>query len=761
MGHKKSTRLIIASLIFLIVASVSVYFLIRDNGHKKSEELVELAEQPTDTLILREMFSFKYDLESAADLENFATVGKFKSKSGTQSCRLDKSNEFSVTVRKKLSSLKDISNVKNVRLSFSVYSGILLKEAVAVLSIEDKNGKSVSWVGKEIKSSPESWQRIEISFDISTEALQSENDLKIYIWNKKGEEFYIDDLEIKIDGLVSSKSYSSGYIPERNVFENFEVPVKNENPDHYSKEHAHTGVSSFLLTNGVSYSPSVSRRISEVIDSELRLVTMSIWVNQQTDDNELVLVATIKDTQGKDYFWQGRSTEKGFFPKGIWTKHRAQFKLPFEKIKPEDIISIYAWNKGGKDVFVDDFQVVFGETNVRSGAVPLIDLASNGDVAYSFVPNKAPYQTKFLSRFVPSGTDSNKDFDLISDVLYPSDLYCSGNFVIDAVGRDQLAHVSEDGNLALYSYCEPENKMKKVFTSSVKNMKSSHQGSILKSGNFFNKEKDQLLFIDLKSHCFVVGQFPPIRDNCNELAPKSNFKILGELTGENFTKLISSNYNECVIANFIGDDKSECFFMNQSSGNYLMLGFNDNQIIKLAEGNSNILKVSDSGHTYQGSIPGISGDHDLLCLSESGEGFKKICLSITTTHNNELNFHEKESSWLKLASGKFYFGQFTNSTNEILVLNRDWKFDLSYGQLQGNGVFIKANVDFEGFSNGYNPKYYEDIKIVPGNFIKSDRTALLVFCGNCIDNTFPILNCKNYDNKSDWKPGAEIYYFKD
>ncbi|MBL0071667.1 MAG: hypothetical protein IPP34_07595 [Bacteroidetes bacterium] len=68
MGHKKSTRLIIASLIFLIVASVSVYFLIRDNGHKKSEELVELAEQPTDTLILREMFSFKYDLESAADL---------------------------------------------------------------------------------------------------------------------------------------------------------------------------------------------------------------------------------------------------------------------------------------------------------------------------------------------------------------------------------------------------------------------------------------------------------------------------------------------------------------------------------------------------------------------------------------------------------------------------------------------------------------------------------------------------------------------
>lgn len=761
MVKKKPKGLIIAALIFLVTILVAVFIIFKDNGHKKNIEEVAMTEQPSDTLVLRDIANYVYDLESPAELENFSTVGKFKSKSGLYSCKLDKNNEYSVTVRKKLNSLGDFSNIKNIKFSFAVLSASPIGSAVAVVSIEDKNGKAIFWEGKEIKNNSGSWQRISLNFEIPNEALKPDCDIKIYVWNKKSEEFFIDDLEVKINGLVSAKLFSAGYIPERNIFESFDVPGKNENPNNYSEEVVHAGKMSFLLTNKVTYSPSITRRVSEVIDSELKLVTMSMWVNQQDDDNELVLVATIKNTEGKEYFWQGRSTEKGFFPQGVWTKHRAQFKLPFEQIKPEDIISIYAWNKGGKNVYVDDFLVVFGETNVRSGSQPAVDLTTNVDVPYVFQPSRAPYRTKYLSKWLPTEVKTGANYNLFSDVLYPSNLFSSGNFINTGAGKDELVSLSVDGFMAIYQYCDTEKKMKQLLNQKISDYLPFDKNAILTKGTIVNGGPDNLFYVDIQNHRLFAGQFVSKGDGCEPGASKANFNVLFELKGESFTNLISDTYTACVVSDFVGDKKSEVLFLDFNSGSFLLLGLMENQLVKIAEAESKFFESKATEDIYISTYARNNDENALLYFSKPGPQLLNSCVAFSDRSSEGVLITEVDGDWNKNSSGKLFPGQYVSSFNEILILNRDWKFDLAFGHTDVNGISIESRIEFTGFLSGYNPKYYEDIKLVPGNFIQNDKSMILVVYGNCNDKAFPVSICKNYDSVSGWKLRNEIYYFKD
>jgi len=97
--------------------------------------------------------------------------------------------------------LKDLGIVPgaSVEISVVVYSKSVLKDAKLVLSVERKN-EVLYWVAcnaSDFAGSPGSWSRLFLSATIPVE-LEGNEELKIYCWNEKQEELWLDDFILNI-----------------------------------------------------------------------------------------------------------------------------------------------------------------------------------------------------------------------------------------------------------------------------------------------------------------------------------------------------------------------------------------------------------------------------------------------------------------------------------------------------------------------------------------------------------------------------------
>lgn len=106
---------------------------------------------------------------------------------------------------------------------------------------------------------------------------------------------------------------------------------------------------------------------------------------------------------------------------------------------------------------------------------------------------------------------------------------------------------------------------------------------------------------------------------------------------------------------------------------------------------------------------------------------------------------------------KVYPGNYFDNKRTYLKLNTDWRFDLKLVEKDASGYTILGNVDFKGYPNDYNPKYYEFVKIVPGKFLSKNQTSLLVVMCNCADKDFTGIHCKTVDNISYLPNSTQVY----
>ena len=68
-----------------------------------------------------------------------------------------------------------------------------------------------------------------------------------------------------------------------------------------------------------------------------------------------------------------------------------------------------------------------------------------------------------------------------------------------------------------------------------------------------------------------------------------------------------------------------------------------------------------------------------------------------------------------------------------------------------------GTVDFKGYSNDYNPKYYEMVKIIAGNFVSPKQTSLLVMMCNCADKNFDGKHCNTIENLPYLPNSTQLY----
>jgi hypothetical protein len=92
--------------------------------------------------------------------------------------------------------------------------------------------------------------------------------------------------------------------------------------------------------------------------------------------------------------------------------------------------------------------------------------------------------------------------------------------------------------------------------------------------------------------------------------------------------------------------------------------------------------------------------------------------------------------------------------DELISCSNGWRYDTKLVTFTKDGYDIKADIDFTGYLKDYNPKYFENLTMVAGNFIENNSPTIFTFCGSAkkenvsFDGMKPYIGIFSYKNKN-------------
>lgn len=116
----------------------------------------------------------------------------------------------------------------------------------------------------------------------------------------------------------------------------------------------------------------------------------------------------------------------------------------------------------------------------------------------------------------------------------------------------------------------------------------------------------------------------------------------------------------------------------------------------------------------------------------------------------------KQIGATNIGNGRFMTGQFDGDPqDELIWYSRKWRFEMTTSDFMGSwdnncddpgmsNFVTNGRIDFSGYTNDHNPKYFERVVPVIGRFLGDQPSALLMFYTN---------NDPNYN----WKENAHFY----
>lgn len=98
--------------------------------------------------------------------------------------------------------------------------------------------------------------------------------------------------------------------------------------------------------------------LNTVSDEKIRLVKAAVWVYEEEQNNDAVLVMTV-DSAGKTILWEGKKLNEFVKKKNTWTEVIAQLDLSKLQASPDLRFAFYVWNTGSTRIVTDDHRVRF------------------------------------------------------------------------------------------------------------------------------------------------------------------------------------------------------------------------------------------------------------------------------------------------------------------------------------------------------------------------------------------------------------------
>ncbi len=556
--------------------------------------------------------------------------------------------------------------------------------------------------------------------------------------------------------------------------------IETNNESFVSAEKALSGKRSCKLSNDVEFGISVSKLLKDIPTfNNLKNISIKLNTFFGNENPEALYVLSIDDAKGKNIFWDGKPIL--YSNSNDWTESTIDFVVPAEFLNPDNKIVVYPWNRNKKLFYVDDITVDFigtaiyndgsknqsEKTNVfldfeteagLSGADNVKETtAHSGKMACDLSGGKeyGPVLNKKLNEF---GSSFPKIVSL-SMWVYP--LTDNPNTVL-------VASVINSKNETVYWEGKstenkpfPKNtwtKINALFKLPIEKFNAEDVLGI----SVWNKGKTDVIVDDVE---IVYGEGAERRGEESKVDPISIYekRFVAEKNKPPFQTIY---FEKQEAGKELTDFSSDNFFI---AGN-----FNND-----ANGIDEILCIGKSKqamYAYDLSIKAFKKiwenknagdqlwDKDNFYMSSIRNGKTSIIIQPKNKSIAQvLNFDGK--NWNSIGEQKViptpvytnpvceYSGNFTAGKNQILKLDRSWRFDL---KLIENDVIL-GSVDFKDYPNDYNPKYYEFVKLIPGNFLSSKQTSLLVVMCNCGDVNFSGLECKQIEDLPYLPNSVQLY----
>ena len=257
--------------------------------------------------------------------------------------------------------------------------------------------------------------------------------------------------------------------------------------------------------------------------------------------------------------------------------------------------------------------------------------------------------------------------------------------------------------------------------------------------NVWNKSRTDLIIDDME---IVYGETPDRKGEAStidantiyekQFVPQKNKPPFQTIY---FTK---QEINTSSISNFTPNDE---FIV----GDFIKDKNNLDEIICIRNGKTVLFAYSPETKQFKAVIGKSFSIDSLVTFNKS----MKYFFSPRLLDNNKL---------IPKSTDVIFIGDYSgNKKQEILEFNSDWRFDLKLIELNKTEYTTLGAIDFNGYANDYNPKYYEFTKILSGNFVTTNKTSIIIISCNCADANFNGKHCNQLENNPALPNSVSLY----
>ncbi|MBN2778720.1 MAG: hypothetical protein JXR36_13830 [Bacteroidales bacterium] len=678
--NRSRNKLFLIILSVFVISSMVIYFI---GKYLDNRTVVSVSEPEL------EMSTFEYfiDFETNKFIANSSGISGKKFLSGKKSGSVQGKKNYSPSVQIPIPT-SDSTMINDLNIKFWLNPDSKKINTSLVFSILDQNMNQIHWDSYAINmdnAMPDNWQNFHHSFDFPSNLVNTTNTIKIYLWNFDDSQnaIYIDDISI---------SLNENFIPEspRSKFFDFE---KMDNAK-ISSKYSLSGFYSTFAGGKDAFSTSIKIPMSDIKYENLTSIAYSFHYLCEKPEIDAAFVISISDTLGNDVYWNSTHLSFTDHETGVWDIGNGNAIIPPEAINPSNTIKIYLWNRNDNVVYVDDVYVVIKEDNS----------ITENPVAYNFLSNKKfekksnhpPYEYKYISR---KEVSQNKISEL-NKVFTKSRKYVVGKLdksckydVIVAFYPDHTSMVGFSNN--------------EIFEKTVNFSRDIPQN--------FNAFVDEniLIISDLDSNTIYAYSYSP-NDN--------NFSLSGSVIVSNAENIagISSNpdnslsifYNTGNVSTYLPENES---FILKSN----------NKLVNSEFGNLKYIKGKFIGNSNQVLLVYMQNKNDKYNIFDYNKSNHSWILS-----NSHINKSSQSFDKLAFLNDYYIFTNVIDSTIGLLQFNKTERFDLKFVKFNKLSYEIMFNIDFVGFPRKQNPKYYEQCKIITGNFFGDDNMEVIIFQDN-------------------------------
>jgi hypothetical protein len=503
-------------------------------------------------------------------------------------------------------------------------------------------------------------------------------------------------------------------LPPNAIQLDFEVAAGKEVPDGFYKGLAHSGQYSVKAFGQNSFSNGFQRTAEQVGLANLKTVALSAWVYVFPTKNDVQgsLVFTVSNDLGVNVLWHGVGVREPEVPRGKWFKVSGKFDLSSLTFKPQYRIQVYFWNNSRTDILVDDFYAVFGDAPERRGDSARVDLTKPEGYVPKF--NFPPFRVNYLERDSITGTVKPAD-------LRPADLVAAGDFF--STGNDGIIALKPDGKIPAFVFCPESDMFRKVTVVNPGALSVAGKIRILHALRMAGGNAALLVAAGEKG--WIAAELKKPDKPCKEgVQPQTTLTVVHQ------SAVQPANL---VCGNFTGDARQEILVVSTDGSWDLLLPEpapgRPLQFKSLRAETKEPLQMWNQkdhrvGLTAGRFLPGLPHDVVLTVAQEgNGGGCFYALFSWQASSNAWMPVYPEKQQHRGLTIGldtlkpdDRYFVMNTGKGTRVFRYNRDWRFDLKEIRFSDSAFTILTSVDFRGYGMNRNPKYYEQLLLVPGMF---------------------------------------------